>query len=209
MTAFCIFGQDNDSYAFRVYPALTEHQRNYQTLVPDMSGDTRPGVQRCEACGELLNKWDDPLTGLVVKKRKYDISSTYDGVVVVSMRFKTTYETALLSGLSFRQLPDDPAFFAINAGRIVEFDAERRNTRFVKPCNICNHFESVIGATPVYLKNGVTIGIREFVRTDLEFGSDDEKQPLILCGGGAADTLRSAKLKGLDLIAIEDAVSVG
>ncbi len=197
MSIFRVSLQDNDSYAFREYPPLTEYQRIHQELLPDMSGNTRSGVRRCESCGELLNKWEESLTGLVLKKRKYDISVTYDGVTVVSIRFKTAYEKECLSGLSFRQLPDDPDFFAISAAEKVEFDAERRKTRFVKPCPACNHFESVVGATPVYLKTGATIGIREFVRTDLEFGSNDEKHPLLLCGEIAANSLRTAKLRGL------------
>jgi hypothetical protein len=204
MTAFCVFEQFNDSYAFRIYPRLTAHQQIHQENLPDMSGASRPGVQRCGACGELLNKWNDPLAGLVLKKRQYDISSTYDGVVVVSEAFKTVYETEHLSGLSFRPLPDDPGFYAITAGRIVEYDAERRQTLFVKRCHICNQFESVAGATPAYLKKGAIIGIREFVRTDLEFGSTDEKAPLLICGGSAADTLRKTKMRGRDLIAIND-----
>jgi hypothetical protein len=152
----------------------------------------------------LLNKWDEPLSGLVLKKRKLDVSSTYDGVVVVSGRFRAVYDSANLSGLVFRQLPDDTTFFAINAVRSVEFDAERRKTRFINPCAKCKHFESVTGATPVYLKLGVAIGNREFARTDLEFGSNDEKQPLLLGGELVAIALQNAKLKGLDLDAIEN-----
>lgn len=203
MTLFRIYGQDNDSYAFRSYPVLTEFQRIHQELVPDMSGSSHSGIRRCDTCGELLSKWDETLDGLVLKKRNFDISSTYDGVLVVSKRFTTAYESSCLSGLSFRQLPDDPKFVAVSASRRVEFDAERRKTRFLNPCTTCNHFESVVGATPVYLKTGTIIGVEEFVWTDLEFGSNDEKHPLLLCGAIAAAALRKAKLRGLDLNAIE------
>jgi hypothetical protein len=204
MTVFCVYGQDNDSYAFRSYPVLTEFQQVHQELLPGMSGESRSGIRRCDTCGELLNKWDELLDGLVLKKRNFDITSTYDGVVVVSKRFTTAYESSCLSGLSFGQLADDPEFFAVSASRSIEFDAERRKTRFLKPCKTCNHFESVVGATPVCLKTGAMIGVQEFVRTDLEFGSNDEKHPLLLCGAIAADALRKAKLRGLDLLAIEN-----
>jgi len=208
MVAYVVYGNKNDSYAFREYPPLTEYQRIHQELIPDMSGRSRSGVRRCEVCGELLAKWDEPLVGLVVKKRKYDIATTYDGVMVVSGGFKAAYEENGLSGLVFRQLPDDPSFFSVQATRVVAFDAERRKTRFIKPCPVCGHFESVIGATPVFLKAGNAIGEREFVRTDLEFASGDEKHPLLLCGDAAAKALSSAKLKGLDLVAIEESVAV-
>src|SRR5690606_33221475 len=120
MAEFCIFGGDNDSYAFRDYPELTLTQKVHQAIVTDMSGDSRPGLRRCESCGELLDKWNESLAGFVVKKRKLDIGHTYDGVTAVSGRFKAAYESSGLSGLVFRQLPDDPEFHAIRPERAVE-----------------------------------------------------------------------------------------
>ncbi len=207
MTQYCIYGGDNDSYAFRESPELTENQKVHQAIAPDMSGGSRPGLRRCESCGELLNKWNESLAGFVVKKRKLDIGHTYDGVTAVSERFKAACESAGLSGLAFHQLPDDPEFYAIRPERAVEYDADRRGTRFVKPCPQCGCYESVVGATPVYLKLGSTIEPSEFVRTDLEFGSDDGKSPLLLCGESAAAALNAAKLKGLDLERIEESAS--
>ncbi len=200
MRAYSVYGQDNDSYAFRDYPPVTENQRIYQEIAPDMSAASRPELRRCKACGEILDKWAEPLSNLVVKKRKYDIGSTYDGMTIVTTRFKDAYEAASLSGLEFRQLPNDAGFFAIRPHKWVVFDAERRKTRFINACPECHRFESVVGATPVYLKAGVEIGTHEFVRTDLEFGSNDEKHSLILCGQSAAHALQAARLAGLDLI---------
>ncbi len=138
------------------------------------------------------------------KKRKYEVSTTYDGIDVVSLRFQAVYTEAGLTRLCFSALPDDPSFFSIIPERAVVFDAERRKTRFLKPCPKCGKYESVVGATPVCLKEGYMIGDLEFVRTDLEFGSNDEKSPLILCGEVAAKALSSAKLKGLELIAVNE-----
>lgn len=196
---YCVFGKDNDSYAFREYPALTANQKIHQTVAPDMSGTCRAELRRCESCGELLDKWNESLEGLILKKRKLDIGYTYDGVAVVSERFRTAYDVNALSGLTFRQLPDDPLFFAIRPERAVEFDGGRRGTRFINSCSKCGCYESVVGATPIYLKPNAEIGLREFVRTDLEFGSNDEKSPLLLCGESAAETLQAARLKGLEL----------
>lgn len=148
----------------------------------------------------------EPRLGVIIKNRKYDVSITYDGVVIVSEMFKSVYAANNLSGLEFRQLPDDTPFFAIHATRAVEFDAERRKTRFIKPCQECGRHESVVGATPVFLKSGSEVDEREFVRTDLEFGSGDEKHPLLICGKAAAKAIRDAKLKGLDLKPIDENV---
>lgn len=195
--------QHNESYAFREYPMLTKYQQVHQGLVPDISGASHPSIIRCDQCGELTSKWDEPLSGLVIKKRKYDVSVTYDGVLIVSERFKLIYAENELSGLEFRQLPDDSPFFSVLAARAVEFDAERRKTEFTSHCSQCGCYESVVGATPVFLKAGCLVGSLEFVRTDLEFGSGDGKHPLLLCGQSAAKAISDAKLKGLDLIAIK------
>ena len=203
MITYSVYGQDNDTYAFRQYPAITAHQRVYQAVAPDMSGITAPGNRRCTSCGELLNKWEEQLK-LVVARKGFDIGSTYDGLTIVSRRFKVLCESATLTGLLFTELPNDSNLFSIRPLRSVEFDAERRKTRFINRCPSCNRYESVVGASPVYLKPGTAIGQREFVRTDLEFGSKDEKHPLILCGDIAAETLASSKLRGLDLVAVDN-----
>ncbi|MFV0445924.1 MAG: hypothetical protein ACK5Q5_20285, partial [Planctomycetaceae bacterium] len=162
-----------------------------------MSGDFSVGAKRCSQCGELIDKWNDSLDSLVIRKRKLDIGCTYDGITVVSCRFKSVCDTGYLLGLTFRQLPDDPEFFAVWPSRVVDFDADRRGTRFITQCSQCGSFESVVGATPVYLKPGWSIGVDEFARTNLEFGSADEKHPVILCGQRVATVLTAANLKGL------------
>jgi hypothetical protein len=191
--------QDNDSYAFREYPPLTEYQRIHQQILPDMSGRSRPGVRRCAECGGLLNKWEEPLAGLVINQRQYDLSITYDGITIASSAFKRVYDDACLKGLVFRAVPTDPEFYGIQATGVVLFDYERRRTRFMKKCGSCGHWEAVIGVTPVLLKTGCVIGDLEFVRTDLEFGSCDGKHPMILCGAVAGSVLGRSGLKGVAL----------
>jgi ribosomal protein S27AE len=204
MLGFRLSFQDNDSYAFRDRPAIREDTYWYeamQTLTPNMSGASKPGVRRCPQCGELLAKWEEPLTGLRIKKRRYDISCTYDGVDVVSHRFKEVYEANGLTGLKFIPLPDDPDFFQIQATEIVPFDAEASGTRFGDRCSRCGQYKWIVTPRRV-LKEKSTIPANGFVRTDLEFAGDDEKHPLLLCGQTAGDVLKAAKLKGLDLVPI-------
>lgn len=199
MRYYALSEQDNESYAFRAEKTLTENQQVHQLIVPDMSGTTNPDVARCKTCGELLNKWDGSLKGLHIVERKYDISLTYDGVLIVSERFKMVYVKEGLIGLIFHRLPDDKGFYSVKSKRCVAFDSERRKTVFMSQCSTCGKFKEVIGATPVYLRSGEVIEGREFVRTDLEFGSDDEKSPIYLCGEYAATILKKAKLKGVEL----------
>lgn len=204
MSAYRFALQFNGSYAFRSAPRASGYQRPDQDMIGDLSGPPTPGARRCKACGHLLAKWDEPLDGLVIKKRQYDISTTYDGVVVVSERFASLWKRHAFHGLSFHPLPDDPTFAAIHAMRSVRFDAERRGVRFGKKCNVCGHYDSVLGPIPVILKRGSRISEKECVQTDVEFGSGDQMNPKLLCGELAAQTLAAAKLKGLCLVDIEN-----
>jgi hypothetical protein len=205
MTLYSLGIHDIDCYAFREAPHLTKSQKLHQAILPDMSGNSPSRFKRCPACGMLLNKWEESLHGLTVKKRRYDIGVTYDGVVVVSHKFKDVYDGAALTGLRFRQLPDDPMFFDIYPIRAVQFDSERRRTQFISQCDVCKIYREVVGANPVMLKSGTMIGEKEFVRTDLEFAGRDAKNPLFLCGEEAKHALSSAKLAMLDL---EDDVTI-
>jgi len=170
-----VYGRDNDRYVFR----------------------DRDDVPRCERCGGLLDKWegdqirlDDPVSiGM-------DISTTYDGVVVVSPRFREVVAESDLVGLSFLELHG--GFAVLRATRRIAFDAATRRTRFEERCDACGNCESVIGATPAFLMPPVDVRPVEFVWTDIEFGSGDEKSPLLVCGDRAARALRRAKLSGLD-----------
>lgn len=73
---------------------------------------------------------------------------------------------------------------------------------------MCGNFESVVGATPVLLAAGTEIVTREFVRTDLAFGTGDEKHPVLICSE-IAGRLADAKLRGLDLLRIADGKGEG
>ena len=197
MLGFQLDYPDNNSYAFRADKPKTKAAKITQPIAPDFSGTPSEGVNRCTVCRELLSKWDESLQGLVIRKRKYDISTTYDGLSVASSRFKKVYTENKLTGLVYRQLPDDPEFFGVFSDQTVHFDAQRRGTKFGPVCPQCGRHFHVTGADPVMLKAGVNIPDLGFVRTDLEFGTGDEKHYLLLCGRKAGAILGKAKLKGL------------
>lgn len=198
---FLVYGHDNGSYAFRDSPRPANYQKIQQSVVPDFSGADHT-ARRCNVCGNLVSKWEEPLLRFIVNERRYDIGSTYDGVVIVSGRFIQVYLKQKLMGLVFTQLPDDSHFFSIQAKRCVAYDSDRRKTRFMSFCEACGQFDTVVGATPAYFRPGTIVEDREFVRSDLEFGSGDEKGPLLVCGELAARALRDARLRGLELLPV-------
>jgi hypothetical protein len=189
-----------DAYAFRKRQGLTAYQKIHQSILPDMSGESLDTFSRCPECEMLTHKFEESYKGLKVGKRRYDIGGTYDGVVVVSQRFKDAYDTAGLSGLRFRSLPDDSTFYDIYPTRQVAFDVTRRlpPPRKQNFCETCQRFADVHWPDPAILSPGTIIGAKEFVRTDIEFATRDEQHPLFICGEEAMRALNSAKLRMLE-----------
>ncbi|MBP5231832.1 MAG: hypothetical protein J6333_00325 [Planctomycetes bacterium] len=177
MLGYSVYGHDNDTYFFR--------ERN--------------DVKRCPACGHLLDKWKERLGNASLSKKSLEVSYSYDGVLVVNERFMDVVHKEGLAGLSF--IPINDGFFHIRPKEEVKFDAEKRKTRFINQCPMCGNFESIVGSSPVLL---VANAIPEngFVRTDIEFGSLDEKHPLVLCGLHAGHVLKANKFAGLVMNAI-------
>lgn len=166
----------------------------------------RHDVKRCPACSALLDKWNEDLSRVPIRRApKYDVSYSNSGVYVVTKRFRTCVEGNSLTGLEFTPL--QTGLFSIRPKVSVPFDATRRGTQFLKQCQVCGQYESVVRASPVFLAGNTVIPERGFVRTDLEFGSFDEKHPLVLCGSEAAEVLRGANLKGLMLTANSKAIA--
>jgi len=172
-----VFGHDNDLYFYY----------------------DRTDVRRCPACKHLLSKWDEDLAVVPIGKfRKYDFGCSYDGVHVVSTRFKRVYEETGMTGLQFTP-PARPDLFAVKATAIVHYDPTCRGTRFLNKCETCGQFSFVGLGTPIVLMPGTTVPPLGFAQTDLEFAEKDEKSPLLICGDEAGMLLKHAKLKGLDL----------
>jgi hypothetical protein len=191
-TAFEVTSIDNDTSAF---------SDEFAPLAK--VGKSIPQPKRCAKCGELLDKWNEPLINLRIRKRRFDMSTTYDGITIVSRRFIEVYREARLKGLEFKSLPNDDLFSRANASVILKLDAVRAETRFGKRCSKCKLFKEVTGAFPIVFVAGSKLAPRGFARSDLEFGYKDEKCPILVCGVEAAKILKAAKLKGMTIEAIE------
>jgi hypothetical protein len=157
----------------------------------------RTDVPRCKSCRNLIDKWNvDFIQVEVPTSMRMDISTTYDGVTIASTRFVQVVADNKLRGLGFHDLGDGSR--VLLATRRIAFDSVSRRTKFENQCSRCGQYEAVAGATPAFLCPPVDVAPDEFVWTDVEFGTGDEKQPLLICGDVARAALRRAKLKGLD-----------
>ena len=85
------------------------------------------------------------------------------------------------------------------AEEIIEFDVERRKTRFEDYRQCCKKYHSVAGASPGFLKAPERLYGSQAFKTDIEFGSGDEKSSLIVIPLNLGDSLDAAKLTGISL----------
>jgi hypothetical protein len=88
----------------------------------------------------------------IVKRTKYEFSYTYDGALIVSQRFKDFCEKNKLKEIEFYQLKYQQEYYLFKVKKTIDFDVERRNTRFLEFNESCNEYNEVVGATPVCLK---------------------------------------------------------
>ncbi len=165
--------------------------------------DGVPHPATCPTCGRKIDlNYINP--AFRVTKRRRDLTATYDGYVLVSDRFRDFCETNNWhQHVQFAPLPSDDDFFVFKPQRTLEFDADRRGTRFEDYCPECNKHFSVVGATPVYLRN-VTAAISDDIyRSDLEFASGHEQHPLLILGVATAQAIKAAGFQKIDLTPIQ------
>ncbi|ANI90691.1 hypothetical protein A9P82_08520 [Arachidicoccus ginsenosidimutans] len=128
------------------------------------------------------------------KKRKVNVSCTYDGFTIVSDVFKAFCEAEEYSGLEFITLPNSPGFYWFKINNVVEYDTVRRETRFINYSEECQGYEEIIGATPVCLKCNIPLA-NGFFRSDVCFGSYAGKSPIEMVGIETKQKLSAAGFK--------------
>ena len=147
-------------------------------------------------CADFSNIYDlnQVSSSFQFKKKKYNISSTYEGFKIVSEKFKQFCEKEKYRGLEFVVLPKSHGFYWFKINNIVEYDVDARKTQFINYNKECNGYEEIIGATPACLKNKTPLQ-DAFFRTDICFGSFAGKSPLEIVGEMTMKKLKAAGFK--------------
>ncbi len=158
---------------------------------------------RLKECDIYSNVYDINLIDPAIKIRCVkDISSTYDGLVIVSERFKKFCLDENYHGLEFILLPKSPGLFWFKVNNIIKFDKEARKTRFLNYNIECDGYKEIIGANPACIKNKI---IEDgFFRSDIFFGSNEGKSPLYFIGKKTKEKLETAKIKDINFGIILD-----
>ena len=159
--------------------------------------DPASGVPVCGTCGYRTSPdFTSPIFRL--QKKIFDISSCYDGAVIVSDRFVALYESLGGSNMSFLALPAAPGFYHLKCDSSVPLDYSAMGTRFMRPCADCGRYLDTVGYTHIALRPGADVADNDMAFSDIYFGSNNEASPLMLCGAGLAAALRTSGLTGID-----------
>jgi hypothetical protein len=177
-----LYGPDNDSYMSASCDNILEELDNVPT---------------CNGCGYRTD-YTYANNNFKIKKRNYDISYTYDGVCIVSLTFKEFCKKNKYSNIIFKELPREEKFYQFIVENELEFDYTRRETKLINYCESCGFYENVIGSIPTFLKDIINPLDDGFYRSDLLFGSRNEKSPLIIISPFTKELLDNEKLKGVE-----------
>ena len=178
MPEFSISINDNDSYMCSSTDKVFENME---------------GLSVCESC-QYRTDFSYINNEFTLKKKTYDLSGTYDGYYIASLKLKELIDREEITGVEFKPLKNEPGFFALFVRSIVKFDTEKRKSRSEKLCSSCENYESYVGATPAFLKESLSA---DLCRSDIMFGSGNAKHPLLLSSQHFVDIVKREKLKGI------------
>ncbi|MEZ5463567.1 hypothetical protein [Dokdonella sp.] len=178
MTTYSLSGPDNDSN---------------MCGSADRLFDDVGGIPVCPVCGYKTDLYFvNP--SFRVKRRVYDLSSTYDGYNIASLKFKEACQRLKLKGVEFLPLPSDPEFFVIKPMVLTPFDSVSRKTKLEYLCAACGFYKAVAGATPAFLLSEPESDISG---TDIVFGSGNSRGRVLITTEHAKHMLVTEKLTGL------------
>ena len=153
----------------------------------------------CPTCKLILNKRsliEKHLSTYKIKRRKYHLSSSYDGFIVVSQEFKNLYENSDQQGLVFYSIPKSKGFYLIECFQQVVINRTKRPIEFENKCNECGLYMGVYGNVPPYIDVDMIQKLKSntFYRSDLEFGYDFEQGYSLFASQEITDKLIEYKL---------------
>lgn len=163
-----------------------------------------PSSLLCPKCGTCMDYRYTPERISIDRSRKYDVSYTHDLRKLFSKTFVSFCRDVLHSDEEFRLVKGDGMdFFYMYPSKVLEFDIERRKTRFEKPCDVCGGYESIVGARPAFLRTRSPIG-PGFYRSDIAFSSGTSKFPLFFVSTEWKEHLESQRFRGIEFEPVLD-----
>ena len=95
-----------------------------------------PSAVFCPGCGSCVDDSYVPRS-LRVRRPVYDACGTYDGRLIVSQKFKDFHDRHGCGPPEVRLVNRRRRWYMCRPTRVLEFDADRRGTRFRRHCAMC------------------------------------------------------------------------
>ncbi len=203
IAGFLLSGHDNDSFMLGEdsVKVTTPEEREFYHWRIALNGALHPAI--CQKCGRKTDpNFVNPDFNL--RKKKMDISSTYDGYTIVSERFREFCVSQKLTNVEFVSLPSQVGHYWLRPHIILEIDCTKSlDIKFLYYCDSCKAYAGVFG--PMGLR---FVGIESIIpyglyRSDIEFAQSHEQSCLKIVSPELAASIKSQKFKGACLNKIE------
>ena len=137
--------------------------------------ENAPNDVFCKKCGCVID--DSYIPNSFRIKNRADFSSTYDGRLIASAKFKE-YVDGLNFQVEFTHLNQNKTLFLMKPKHIIEYDAAQKENY----CEVCGQYHDQVAPIPIfYYKDKKTIKTGIY-RTSMKFGSGVEKNFSIVLG---------------------------
>lgn len=172
-----IYGYGNDSYMTGSCDELLSELKD---------------IPKCGACGYRTD-YRYTNSEFWLKRKTLDFSATYDGITIVSLKFKEFCLRYGYTNLEFIPLPKVPNFFQFYVNNnVLSYKAYSR----VNLCTKCGMYESVT-VPEMNLEDIIEPLADGFYQSDLWFASRNEKSPIFVI---APKTRENFKKEGFNNI---------
>lgn len=197
IVGYQISGHDNDSYMLgeETRKAETPEEYEFYDWRFTFNGGQHPAT--CTKCGRKIDpNFVDP--NFKLRKKRLDISTTYDGYTIVSERFKNFCMNENIDGIEFIKLPSQPGFYWFRLNRILVVDQEKSlELEFMYYCDVCNSYAGIFGASSLKFKNVSELIPEGIYRTDLEFAQAHEQSPMIISSVELGNLIKAQNFRGI------------
>jgi len=152
---------------------------------------------KCRECGCLLDPYYRSLR--IDFKSNFDFSSTYEGVYIVSKRFKKYIQQEGYKNLIFYPVNEEQIFFYFQVlNSIIKIDVEKSGISYKEKCETCGHPSEIIGGFDIFIEQTLPLA-DGFYTTNIFWRSHYIFWPEILIGEDTYEKLMSQKFKGINM----------
>lgn len=158
----------------------------YKTLPPNI----------CPVCHTPLKREINP--NFIVSNKRSCLRYTYDSFCIVTEDFKNFCTLNHYPNLEFKEFPKSPGNYYFTPLDIFPLDPIRQKIKFEECCSSCGGFKGAYGSSPGFKSKNFTLPSNDFIyRSDIEFGSEEKKSPLIIVGLETEIKMKKFGLKGI------------